>query len=182
MSRREKDANQTFDENCREAKDLMQDLGDGQLQLLIDQNAAMLSGCTLFGESGGNYAKAEIAWYKGQMDQIDELILECRAKRAGTQEEYAERMETLLKDPTAEFNTAYGDSIQALAAKEGLGKTYGQPRRLAQERLRAEMTKCEMAQKGVDQLVDKLNDLCQQAYQKYNVSSDFLKEKTSLSI
>lgn len=29
MSRREKDANQTFEENCREAKDLMSDLGDG---------------------------------------------------------------------------------------------------------------------------------------------------------
>ena len=142
----------------------MSDLGDGQLQLLIDQNDAMLKGCVLFGKEGGNYAVAEIAWYKGQMDEIDNLIRECKTKRAETMEEYAERMETLLKDPTAEFNTAYGDSIQALAAKEGLGKTYGQPRRLAQERLRAEMTKCEMAQKGVDQLVDKLNDLCQKAY------------------
>ena len=37
----------------------------------------------------------------------------------------------LKKDPTAEFNLAYGDSIKQLSAKDGLGKTFGQPRRLA---------------------------------------------------
>jgi hypothetical protein len=102
MSRREKDANQTFDENCREAKDLMCDLGDIQLTMLIDENAKMLKGCELFAK-GGNYATEEIAWYKKQMDEIDQLIEECKAKRAETMTEYAERMETLLKDPTAEF-------------------------------------------------------------------------------
>lgn len=70
----------------------------------------MLNGCVLF-EKDGNYAVAEVAWYKGQMDEIDALITECKSKRAETMDEYAERMETLLKDPTAEFNTAYGDSI-----------------------------------------------------------------------
>ena len=60
----------------------------------------------------------------------------------------------LKADPPAEFHTEYGSSIQELSAKEGLGKTYGQPRRLTQERMRAEMTKCEQAQKGVDQLID----------------------------
>ena len=40
-------------------------------------------------------------------------------------EEYSEKMAELLKDPTALFKGAYGESIQALAAKEGLGKTYG---------------------------------------------------------
>jgi len=103
MSRREKDANQTFDENCREAKDLMHDLGDVQLQLLIDLNAGMLASCVLFGKEGGNYSTEEITWYKGQMDEIDGLIAECKIKRSETQEEFAERMEALLKDPTAEF-------------------------------------------------------------------------------
>jgi len=52
-------------------------------------------------------------------------------------------MEQLKKDPTKEFMGEYSNSIQQLSAKEGLGKTFGQPRRLTQERLRAEMTKCE---------------------------------------
>jgi len=69
----------------------------------------------------------------------------------------------LKKDPTAEFNLSYSDSIKQLSAKDGLGKTFGQPRRLAQERLRSEMTKCEQAQKGVDQLIDKLETLQKEA-------------------
>lgn len=39
-------------------------------------------------------------------------------------------MDALKKDPTAEFQVEYSQSIQQLSAKEGLGKTFGQPRRL----------------------------------------------------
>ena len=48
--------------------------------------------------------------------------------------------------------------------------------------MRAEQTKCEQAQKGVDQLIDKLNDLCQQAFNKYECAEDYEGEKQSLSI
>lgn len=34
-------------------------------------------------------------------------------------------------------------AIEELAAKDGTGKRYGRPKRLAQERLRMEMSKCE---------------------------------------
>lgn len=64
--------------------------------------------------------------------------------------EINDQAKSLQKDPTFEFNLAYTDSIKQLSAKDGLGKTFGQPRRLAQERLRSEMTKCEQAQQGVD--------------------------------
>lgn len=50
-----------------------------------------------------------------------------------------------------------------MSAKDGLGKTFGQPRRLAQERLRSEMTKCESAQAGVDKLIDRLEDYIHEA-------------------
>lgn len=50
-----------------------------------------------------------------------------------------------MKLPYEAFEKDYKGSIHSLSAKEGLGKTYGQPRRLAQEKLRAEMTKCENA-------------------------------------
>jgi hypothetical protein len=39
-----------------------------------------LANCVLF-EKGGNYAEAEIDWYKGQMDEIDKLIDESKEKR-----------------------------------------------------------------------------------------------------
>lgn len=41
------------------------------------------------------------------------------------------QIDKLRKDPTSEFNLAYVDSIKQLSAKDGLGKTFGQPRRLA---------------------------------------------------
>lgn len=77
-------------------------------------------------------------------------------------------MDELIKDPTKHFHESYTSSIQQLSAKEGLGKTYGQPRRLAQEKLRSEMTKCEQAQKGVDSLLDKLQELCDLALKDQN--------------
>lgn len=40
----------------------------------------MLSGCNLF-ENGGNYAKAEVEWYRGQMDDINKLVLDCKEER-----------------------------------------------------------------------------------------------------
>ena len=46
--------------------------------------------------------------------------------------------------------------MQSLSAKEGFGKKYGLSRRVAQEKLRAEMTNCEMAQVGIEKLIEVL--------------------------
>jgi hypothetical protein len=40
----------------------------------------MLKNCQLF-ENFGNYAVEEVAWYRGQMDDIDRLIEESKQKR-----------------------------------------------------------------------------------------------------
>ena len=97
------------------------------------------------------------------MDEIDQLLTDSKDKKKAEIEGVLGDIETLKSDPTAEFQGEYSSSIQQLSAKEGLGKTYGQPRRLTQERMRSEMTKCEQAQKGVDQLIDQLEDLCEEA-------------------
>jgi len=97
------------------------------------------------------------------MDEIDSLFKTMVEKRTEQIAEINQQAATLKKDPTAEFNLAYGDSIKQLSAKDGLGKTFGQPRRLAQERLRSEMTKCEQAQKGVDELIDRVESLMKDA-------------------
>ena len=145
MSRREKDAHQIFSDKCQEFHDTLLDLGQIQPDGLIKQNSDMLKSCTLI-ESGGNYAEAEVAWYRGQMDEIDNVITESKTTRAEEIETVLGDMNALKKDPTADFQGEYNTSIQQLSAKEGLGKTFGQPRRLTQERLRAEMTKCEQAE------------------------------------
>ena len=54
-------------------------------------------------------------------------------------------MEKLIKEPYEQFEKEYKTTINNLSAKEGLGKTFGQPRRLAQEKMRSEMAKCESA-------------------------------------
>jgi hypothetical protein len=89
-----------------------------------------------------------------------------------------EQMKQLQVDPQANFNTEYKGSIEELSAKDGLGKIYGQPRRFAQERLRSEMTKCEEAQKGIDKILSKLQDLCEQAFSGfYTEDHDYSKER-----
>ena len=154
MSRREKDANQIFEDKCQEFHDKLLDLGEFQLDHLVHNNSEMLKNCRLFGSQDGDYAKAEVAWYKEQMDEIDKLITDAKTKKKTEISAVLSDIEMLKKNPSAEFLGEYSTSIQQLSAKVGLGKTYGQPRRLTQERMRSEMTKCEQAQKGVDQLID----------------------------
>ena len=109
----------------------------------------MLQSCQLF-ENGGNYDKAEIDWYQGQMDEINQMITTCKETRSEKVQELSTEMERLSVEPEDDFVGEYKNSIEELSAKDGLGKTYGQPRRFAQERLRSEMTKCESAQKGIN--------------------------------
>ena len=119
----------------------------------------MLDSCVLF-EKRGNYSKDEVAWYRKQMQEINDMIIQSKKERETKEKEIHSRMEKLMKEPYEKFEKDYKGSIHNLSAKEGLGKTYGQPRRLAQERLRSEMTKCETAQKGIDQLLERLKELC----------------------
>jgi hypothetical protein len=49
----------------------MLDLGEIQLDQLVINNGKMLDSCELFGKGNGNYAVAEIAWYRAQMTEID---------------------------------------------------------------------------------------------------------------
>ena len=58
----------------------MLDIGEIQPESLIKQNNEMLKNCQLF-ENLGNYAVEEVAWYRGQMDDIDKLIEESKQKR-----------------------------------------------------------------------------------------------------
>lgn len=110
----------------------MYDIAITQPDVLISQNNTMLDTCKLFDRVGnGNYSKDEVAWYRGQMKEINDMVEKCKADRDAKQKEYQAKMEKLMKEPYEKFEKDYKGSIFNLSAKEGLGKTFGQPRRLA---------------------------------------------------
>ena len=41
----------------------------------------MLKNCRLFGSGDGDYATAEVAWYKEQMNEIDQLLIDAKEKK-----------------------------------------------------------------------------------------------------
>jgi vacuolar-type H+-ATPase subunit H len=65
------------------------------------------------------------------MKEIDNMIKQAKSDRDAKLKDTHQRMEKLMKEPLDKFEKDYKGSIQNLSAKEGLGKTYGQPRRLA---------------------------------------------------
>jgi hypothetical protein len=130
VSRKEKDSVQTFEEKCRDYQDKLYDTAITQPDVLITQNNEMLEQCLLF-EKKGNYSKAEVDWYRGQMAEINELVVKTKVERDARLKEIHAKMEKLMKEPYEKFEKDYKGSIHSLSAKEGLGKTYGQPRRLA---------------------------------------------------
>ena len=97
---------------------------------MVNQNNEMLNQCTLF-ERGGNYSQPEIEWYQNQMREINEMITKAKEERDAKMKELNNEMEKLMKEPYEQFEKDYKGSIHQLSAKEGLGKTFGQPRRLA---------------------------------------------------
>ena len=151
-----------------------------QPDTLVTQNNEMLAQCVLF-DKGGNYSADEIEWYRGQMKEINEMITKVREERDGRMKELNGEMERLMREPFELFEKDYKGSIHSLSAKEGLGKTFGQPRRLAQEKIRGEMTRCEQAQKGVETMMDKVQKLCEKA-SEYGEGFDYAKEKVTLTM
>lgn len=63
-------------------------------------------------------------------------------------------MEKNHKESFEKIEQQYKLSQEELAQKDGTGKMYGRPKRLAQEKVRLEMTKCEDAMIYIQSLVD----------------------------
>ena len=158
-SRKERDAIQSFEEKINEICDKLFDIAVNQTDLLIKLNNDMLKSCQLF-NSGGNYSELEIDWYRKQMDIINEMLQNFRKEKESEISTINEKLKLSCKEPYDKFETEYKSGMHNLIAKEGLGKKFGAPRRTIQERMRAEITKCEQAQSGIEKLLEKLTDLC----------------------
>lgn len=70
----------------------------------------MLNSCVLF-EKKGNYSKAEVEWYRGQMKEIDSMINQAKNERDTKQKDLHQRMEKLMKEPVDKFEKDYKGSI-----------------------------------------------------------------------
>lgn len=139
-SRRERDSLQSFEEKITEFTDKLYDIAVAQSDSLIKLNNDMLKSCQLF-DNGGNYSEQEIEWYRQQMDEINDMLQNFRKEKEQELNDVDGRMKNSLKEPYEEFEGEYKSGVHSLVAKEGFGKKFGAPRRIIQERMRAEMTK-----------------------------------------
>ena len=114
---------------------------------MLSQNREFIKNSKLF-ENGGNYSDAEVQWYEGMLKEIDGQLVEEKGKREEKKNEIEAFLNQRRKETFDALEKQYAISVEELAARDGTGKKYGRPRRLAQERVRTEMTKCEKAQEG----------------------------------
>lgn len=94
------------------------------------------------------------------MTQINEQIAQQKDKRSEKSKEVQEQSEKRSKELIDQFDKEYANYLEDLSAREGTGKKYGKPRRIAQEKLRLEMNKCEQAQINIDRQIDILIQTC----------------------
>jgi hypothetical protein len=66
----------------------------------------MLEQCLLF-EKKGNYSKADVEWYRGQMAEINELVVRTKIERDARLKEIHAKMEKLMKEPYEKFEKDY---------------------------------------------------------------------------
>ena len=118
------------------------------MKKLLQQNIDFIQGSKLF-EDQGTYSIEEVKWYEDMLKVINEQINQNQKEKQNKTKEILEYMEKKKQEWLDAFEKQYAIALEELACREGTGKKYGRPRRLLQERLRTEMTKCEKAQEGL---------------------------------
>ena len=139
----------------------LEELSSSEVSYLQTQNQKFIDSLVTI-ENGGSYSTQEIEYYQEKINQINERISESQTNIKEQVQTLADKLQQTRKTQATEFQTQQENAVEALSAKEGLGKKYGAPRRSAQERMRAEMTKCEKAQEGMNQILKDLKELIQE--------------------
>lgn len=93
------------------------------------------------------------------LDEVEIEINETGTERLNITEEIKTTVTERLEEPHKKFENEFSLSIEILSANQGLGTVYGTPRRSTQEKIRAEMTKCENSQNRIDKLIEKVINL-----------------------
>lgn len=150
-----------------------------EVDVLLKFNRNFVSSCTLQ-KDGGTYSEEEKNHYNTLIQCIDAKFVESKGVRQKTIADLLQDAEQRKNNPYNEFEAKYADANSNLAAKEGLGKSFGKPKRVLQDQLKAEMSKCDEAQRGIDYLMEKLMNMMEE-YQTSSGSS-LLKRPISLSL
>ena len=183
LMRRSKDLELQLFQNANELHNQAFHIYDFQCNRIVFQNNEFIESLQLF-ENGGNYDKEEVEYYRQKTLIIDKEINDLKEKWKNDFESIMKRIDIERLDPIKVFEKDYNLVIENIAAKDGMGKKYGAPRRSAQEKIRAEMTKCEKAQAGIDSLVSGLKKLIQEYREIYASKSEplFANRSPSLAI
>jgi len=149
------------------------------IDTLLKLNRNFVNSCTLQ-DNGGTYSEEEKNNYNNFIQCIDKKFLETKEGRLKKIMDLIENAEQRKNKPYNEFEAKYAEANSNLAAKEGLGKSFGKPKRILQDQLKAEMSKCDEAQRGIDTLMNKLKSMMEE-YQTSS-GSTLLHRPVSLSL
>jgi hypothetical protein len=153
FQRQMKDNAMGFAERTRRYAMELTDLHKSACDSLKDYNSDFVN-MTKIGHEG--FSLTERAYYKGQLEILNQSIKEKAAKREEVATEVWTKwhqwsrnngkldmakqqllsMDQEEEEPVQMFSIAYEEAVEALCKREGLGRVYGQPRRQAQGTLR----------------------------------------------
>ena len=131
---------------------LQGNVGQG-VEAVIRYNEEYLASLHLF-ENNGTYSQEEVDHYRERTQEEVVKIEASKDERQTKIEEFTTKVILERKDLLDKFEKEYEVAIENLAAREGLGKKYGQPKRSVMEKVVTEITKCEQAQVGINGLVE----------------------------
>ncbi len=143
----------------RKAKDLFSKFQDGQRKLLsvlrvITEQATgqlkannddFLKMCS----PAEKYSVSEVSYFREQMAILNESIDELISSRRSALDELTEKAKPLAEDPLTEFSSQHAEAVENLCKRDGLGRTYGAPRRAAQEQIRSLIARAQNANRAL---------------------------------
>jgi hypothetical protein len=136
-------------------------LAEDETSLLLKSNRDFISHSTLLYTANGTYSIPEVIYYYSLILDIYNKLIQTRDSRRSHQSTLFTSLQTRSTAPLEDFEKEVDQTNHNLAAEAGLGKKYGQPKRIIQEKLKGEMSKCVEAQSNIDQMLGKLNEMYQ---------------------
>eukprot|EP01022_Parablepharisma_sp_SALTPOND_P020323 TRINITY_DN366_c0_g1_i1.p2 TRINITY_DN366_c0_g1~~TRINITY_DN366_c0_g1_i1.p2 ORF type:complete len:1259 (+),score=293.33 TRINITY_DN366_c0_g1_i1:32345-36121(+) len=172
--RKTKEAYNILTEQINKYRDDFKRLYTVEIDTLLKLNRNFVNSCTLQ-VNGGTYSEDEKEYYDTLIKYIDAKFVQCKENRQKTTLDLMQDAEKRRDEPYNAFEAKYAEANTNLAAKEGLGKVFGKPKRMLQDQLKAEMSKCDEAQNGINELMGKLKGMLEE-YNK-NAGSYFANRK-----
>ncbi|KRX00539.1 hypothetical protein PPERSA_04560 [Pseudocohnilembus persalinus] len=151
-----------FQQKIEESMQNLHALADDEVIFLLNKNEEFLRESRLF-QDGGEYDIQEVEWYREMLKEINQQLEDQKEKRKLRVQELEEYMNNKKIQLLQDFEKQYQVTIEELSAKDGTGKRYGRPRRLAQEKTREEMNKCEKSQEVINGFLEQIR----QYYDEY---------------